>query len=60
MDQQDCTKAQKLIEFFKWAYSEAGDKDATELQYVALPQIIKDQVNSKLAQITCQGNLLNK
>ena len=60
MDQQDCTKAQKLIEFFQWAYSEAGDKDATELQYVALPQIIKDQVNSKLAQITCQGNLLNK
>lgn len=60
MDQQDCTKAQKLIEFFKWAYSEAGNKDATDLQYVALPQEIKDQVNSKLAQITCQGNPLNK
>ncbi len=60
MDQQDCTKAQKLVEFFKWAYSEAGDKDATELQYVALPQEIKDQVNSRLAQITCQGNPLSK
>jgi phosphate transport system substrate-binding protein len=60
MDQQDCTKAQKLVEFFKWAYSDAGDKDATDLQYVALPQTIKDQVNNKLAQITCQGNLLNK
>jgi phosphate transport system substrate-binding protein len=60
MDQQDCTKAQKLIEFFKWAYSDAGDKDATDLQYVALPKEIKDQVNSKLAQITCQGAPLNK
>ena len=60
MDQQDCTKAQKLIEFFKWAYSDAGDKDATDLQYVALPQEIKDQVNTKLAQITCQGKPLSK
>ncbi len=60
MDQQDCSKAQKLIDFFKWAYSDAGDKDATDLQYVALPKEIKDQVNNKLAQITCQGEPLNK
>lgn len=60
MDQQDCAKAQKLIEFFKWAYSAAGDKDATELQYVALPQEIKDQVNTRLAKITCQGQLVSK
>ena len=60
MDQQDCTKAQKLIEFFKWAYSDAGDKDATELLYVSLPKEIKDQVNAKLAQITCQGKPLSK
>jgi phosphate transport system substrate-binding protein len=55
MDQQDCTKAQKLLDFFKWAYGSTGDKDATDLKYVALPQEIKDQVNSKLAKITCQG-----
>lgn len=60
MDQQDCNKAQKLLEFFKWAYSDAGDKDATELLYVALPKEIKDQVNAKLAQITCQGKPLSK
>jgi phosphate transport system substrate-binding protein len=58
MDQQDCTKAQKLLDFFKWAYGSAGDKDATDLQYVALPQTIKDQVNAKLTKITCQGKPL--
>ena len=55
MDQQDCTKAGNLLKFFKWAYGPDGDKDATDLQYVALPQDIKDQVNAKLGQITCQG-----
>jgi phosphate transport system substrate-binding protein len=60
MDQPDCTKAQKLINFFEWAYSAAGDKDATSLSYVTLPQVIKDQVNAKLAQITCQGAPLAK
>ncbi len=59
MDQQDCSKAQKLIKFFDWAYGPAGDKDATDLQYVALPQVIKDQVNAKLAKITCQGKPLD-
>jgi phosphate transport system substrate-binding protein len=58
MDQQDCSKAQKLINFFQWAYGTAGDKDATDLQYVALPQVIKDQVNTKLAKMTCQGKPL--
>ena len=60
MDQQDCTKAQKLVDFFTWAYSADGDKDATDLSYVTLPQVIKDQVNAKLAQITCQGKPLAK
>ena len=58
MDQQDCVKAKKLVDFFKWAYSEAGDKDATELQYVTLPTAIKDQVSAKMGQITCQGKPL--
>ncbi len=55
MDQQDCAKATKAVQFFNWAYSAAGDKDATDLQYVPLPSAIKDQVTAKLAQITCQG-----
>ena len=55
MDQQDCTKAQKFLEFFKWALGPAGDKDAVDLKYVPLPDNVKKQVQDKLAQITCQG-----
>lgn len=55
MDQQDCLKAQKILDFFKWAYGADGDKDAKDLQYVPLPQDVKSQVNAKLSQITCQG-----
>jgi phosphate transport system substrate-binding protein len=58
MDQQDCAKAQNLVKFFKWAYSAAGDKDASDLQYVPLPEAVKSQVTAKLAQITCQGKPL--
>jgi len=60
MDQQDCTKAQKLIDFLKYAFGPDGDKSATDLSYVTLPQAVKDQVNAKLAQITCQGKPLPK
>ena len=60
MDQQDCAKAQKLIEFLKYAFGPDGDKSATGLSYVTLPTEIKDQVNAKLAQITCQGKPLAK
>jgi phosphate transport system substrate-binding protein len=60
MDQQDCTKAQNLVKFFKWAYSTAGDKDASDLQYVPLPDAVKSQVTAKLNQITCQGKTLGQ
>lgn len=60
MDQQDCTKAQKIIGFLKYAFGPDGDKSATDLSYVALPQAVKDQVNAKLALITCQGKALPK
>jgi phosphate transport system substrate-binding protein len=60
MDQQDCTKAQKIIDFLKYAFSTDGDKSATGLSYVTLPQAVKDQVNAKLAQVTCQGKPLAK
>jgi phosphate transport system substrate-binding protein len=55
MDQQDCLKAQNILKFFNWALGPDGDKDAKDLQYVPLPQEVKDQVNTKLSQITCQG-----
>jgi phosphate transport system substrate-binding protein len=60
MDQQDCTKAQKIIDFLKYAYGQDGDKSATDLSYVTLPQDVKDQVSAKLAQVTCQGKPLSQ
>jgi phosphate transport system substrate-binding protein len=60
MDQQDCVKGQKLIEFINWAYGPDGTKDATDLLYVPLPDAVKQQVQVKLAQITCQGQPLGK
>lgn len=58
MDQQDCTKAQKLVEFMNWAYGPDGEKDATDLAYVPLPDEVKQQVQAKMQQITCNGSPL--
>lgn len=55
MDQQDCVKAQKMIEFIHWAFGPDGTKDATDLSYVPLPDTIKQQVVAKLGQVTCNG-----
>jgi phosphate transport system substrate-binding protein len=60
MDQTDCVKAQKLIEFINWAYGPDGTKDATDLAYVPLPDAVKTQVQAKLAQITCNGKPLGQ
>ncbi len=60
MDQQDCTKAQKILDFLKYAYGPDGDKSATDLSYVTLPKDVKDQINAKLAQVTCQGKPLSQ
>ncbi|MGB9640415.1 MAG: phosphate ABC transporter substrate-binding protein PstS, partial [Anaerolineales bacterium] len=58
MDQQDCLKAQKLVNFIKWALGPDGDASAKELHYVPLPDAVKQQVLAKLSQITCQGKPL--
>jgi hypothetical protein len=58
MDQQDCTKAQKLVEFIHWAYGPDGTKGAQDLSYVPLPDEVKQQVQAKLEQITCNGQPL--
>ncbi|HSB00592.1 MAG TPA: phosphate ABC transporter substrate-binding protein PstS, partial [Anaerolineales bacterium] len=60
MDQQDCTKAQKIVDFIKWAYGPDGTKDATDLSYVPLPDEVKQQVSTKLGQITCKGSPLGQ
>jgi phosphate transport system substrate-binding protein len=60
LDQQDCAKAKKLIDFMNWAYGTDGTKDATDLAYVPLPDAIKQQVQAKSSQITCQGKPLGQ
>ena len=54
MDQTDCTKAHKLVEFVHWA-QDAGTAFATDLNYVALPDNVRQQVLDKVDQITCNG-----
>jgi phosphate transport system substrate-binding protein len=54
MDQTDCTKAQKLVEFIHWA-QDKGTQFATELNYVALPDNVKQQMLAKLDEVTCNG-----
>jgi phosphate transport system substrate-binding protein len=58
MDQTDCTKAQKLVNFIKWAHTADGDKYATDLNYVTLPEAVKTLVLAKLDQIKCNGQSL--
>jgi len=60
MNQTDCVKAQKLIQFMTWAYGPDGTKDAANLSYVPLPDAVKQQVLAKMAQVTCNGQPLTK
>ncbi len=57
MDQTDCTKAQKLVEFMHWALTD-GSQFANDLNYVTLPTSVRDQVFAKLDQVTCNGSPL--
>ena len=57
MDQTDCAKAQKLIEFVHWAQTE-GQPYAQELDYVPLPDNVRTLVFDKLDQVTCNGQSL--
>lgn len=60
MDQQDCTKASKLVDFVNWAFGPDGTKDAKDLSYVPLPDAVKKQVTDKMGQITCKGAPLSQ
>ena len=52
----DCVKAQKILEFLKWAQTDAGAQTAaTKLGYSVLPDVVRTNVLAKLAQVTCNG-----
>ncbi|MGZ6327841.1 MAG: phosphate ABC transporter substrate-binding protein PstS [Candidatus Limnocylindrales bacterium] len=55
MQQTDCAKGKAIVDFLKWAWGDAGTKDATDLNYVALPDAVKAKDLAKLTQITCNG-----
>lgn len=56
MDQADCTKGKKVVEFVKWAVTDANaQKTAQSLDYITLPTVVRDQVIAKLNKVTCQG-----
>jgi phosphate transport system substrate-binding protein len=55
LEQTDCAKAAKLVEFVKWSHESDANTMATGLQYVPLPDNVKQQVISKLGAITCNG-----
>jgi phosphate transport system substrate-binding protein len=59
MDQQDCTKAQKLVNFINWALKD-GASSATALDYAALPDAVRAKVLDRVGNITCQGEPLSK
>ncbi|HZD56542.1 MAG TPA: phosphate ABC transporter substrate-binding protein PstS [Anaerolineales bacterium] len=59
MDQTDCTKANKLVEFIRWALTD-GSPYAQELEYVPLPDNVREQVFSRLDQMTCNGQPLGQ
>lgn len=57
MNQTDCTKAAKLVQFVHWALT-SGTKYASDLDYVPLPDAVRTQVFNKLDQVTCNGQPL--
>jgi phosphate transport system substrate-binding protein len=59
MDQQDCAKAAKLVAFYKWALN-AGTKDATDLNYIALPDAVKSAALARLDKMTCNGKPISQ
>ncbi len=54
MDQTDCAKAKKLVEFVQWSLTD-GSTYAEQLDYVALPDNVRQLVFDRLGQITCNG-----
>ena len=56
---QDCTKAQAIVDFIKWAQTDpTAQKAATTLGYSVLPDAVRTKVLATLAQVTCNGQPL--
>ncbi len=56
MDQTDCNKGKKVVDFVKWALTDpAAEKTAVSLDYVPLPDAVKKAVTDKMGKVTCQG-----
>ncbi len=52
----DCVKAQKLLEFIRWALTDpAAAQQASNLGYSVLPAAVRDTVLAKLGAVTCKG-----
>jgi phosphate transport system substrate-binding protein len=55
----DCIKAQKIVDFLKWAQNDAGaQSSAAKLGYSVLPEAVRQSVLAKLAEVTCNGQPL--
>lgn len=53
----DCEKAQRMLEFFRWALTDEGaSRRAAELGYSTLPDEVRTVVLGKLSEVTCNGN----
>ena len=44
----DAERSKEVMNFFKWAWTDAGDKIADELDYVAMPDSATDYIQSKV------------
>jgi len=52
----DCVKAQKVLEFFKWALTDpTAVSRASDLGYSPLPDSVRTTVFAKMAEVTCNG-----
>jgi hypothetical protein len=52
----DCTKAEKLLDYVNWTLNDASAADrASKLGYAVLPQAVREQVLTKLGEVTCNG-----
>ena len=52
----DCVKAGKIVEYIKWSLTDqAASKAASDLGYSVLPTAVRDQVITKLGEVTCNG-----
>ena len=52
----DCTKAEKLLNYVNWTLTDASAAErAGKLGYAVLPQAVREQVLTKLGEVTCNG-----